>query len=155
VHRPAARENLPEDEQPKRRLKGSGDEFRDVVAQFAQLEPGNDERLRNKAGERVDESSGHRIGPAKSLGRSAFGGHVAEVAAGTEGETGLVNVGLDSAVAAGTTRRLKFFRRRQAHPAYPGASDPAANQATVATHKEVASSTITSPPPCRNIVLAQ
>ena len=81
VHRPAACEHLPEDEQPQRGLEGAGDEFREIVAQFAQLKLGDDERLLDETGERLDECGGHRVGLAKALGRSAFGGHGAESAA--------------------------------------------------------------------------
>src|ERR1019366_2402783 len=37
VHRPAAGKHLPEDEQPERRLEGPSDQFREIVAQLAQL----------------------------------------------------------------------------------------------------------------------
>ncbi len=50
VHHAAACEHLPEDEQPERGLEGAGDEFREIVAQLAQLKLGDDKRLLDKAG---------------------------------------------------------------------------------------------------------
>src|ERR1035437_9612503 len=50
VHRPAAGEHLPEDEQPKRGLEGAGDEFGEVVAQLAQLKLGDNKRLLDETG---------------------------------------------------------------------------------------------------------
>jgi hypothetical protein len=41
---------LPKDEQPKRGLQRAGDEFREIVAQFAQLKLGDDERLFDESG---------------------------------------------------------------------------------------------------------
>jgi hypothetical protein len=41
---------LPEDQQPKRWLEGAGDEFREIVAQLAQLKLGDDERFFDEAG---------------------------------------------------------------------------------------------------------
>jgi hypothetical protein len=38
------------------------------VAQLAQLKLGNDERLLDEAGERVDESSGHKVGASQAAG---------------------------------------------------------------------------------------
>jgi len=46
---------LPKDEQPKRGLEGSGDEFREIVAQLAQLKFGDDKRLLDEAGQRVEK----------------------------------------------------------------------------------------------------
>ena len=45
-----AGEHLPEDYQPKRGLEGAGDQFREIVAQLAQLKLGDDERLLDEAG---------------------------------------------------------------------------------------------------------
>jgi hypothetical protein len=41
---------LPEDEQPKGGLKGARDEFREIVAQLAQLKLGDNKRLLDEAG---------------------------------------------------------------------------------------------------------
>jgi hypothetical protein len=37
------------------------------VAQFAQLKFGDDERLLDEAGERVNESGGHKVGAGSAL----------------------------------------------------------------------------------------
>jgi len=50
VHHAAACEYLPENEQPECGLKGASDEFREVVAQLAQLKLGDHKRLEDEAG---------------------------------------------------------------------------------------------------------
>jgi len=57
----------------KRGLEGARDEFREIVAQLAQLELGDDEGLLDEAGQWVDESGSHRVGLAQALGRCALG----------------------------------------------------------------------------------
>ena len=68
VHRPAAREHFPEDQQPKRGLEGAGDEFGEIVPQLTQLKLGDDKCLVNETGKRVDECGGHRIGSSQGVG---------------------------------------------------------------------------------------
>src|ERR1035438_6772257 len=53
------------------------------------------------------------LGLAKALGRGAFGGYVAEGAAGIQGGTGIVDEDLIQRVAAVAKRGLKFFAGAQ------------------------------------------
>jgi len=55
------------------RAGGAGDEFRKIVAQLTQLKLGDDERLLEEAGQRMDEVAVMGLRLAKALGRRAFG----------------------------------------------------------------------------------
>ena len=73
MHHPAAREHLAKDKQPERGLEGAGNEFSEIVAQFAQLEFGDDECLANEADQRMDKCGRHVVGLSKPLFRCSFG----------------------------------------------------------------------------------
>ena len=80
------------------------------MAQLAQLKLGDDERLPDEAGERVDESGGHKL--AKALGRRAFGGDGSEVAAGIQGAAGIMDEDVIQRVA-GAKRGFEFLAGAQ------------------------------------------
>jgi hypothetical protein len=73
MHHPAAREHLAKDEQPERGLEGAGDEFGEIVAQFAQLKFGDDESLANEPDQRMDKYGRHVVGLSKPLFCCSFG----------------------------------------------------------------------------------
>jgi hypothetical protein len=73
MHHPAAREHLAKDEQPERGLESACNKFGEIVAQFAQLEFGDDERLVNEADQRMKKCGRHVVGLSKPLFRCSFG----------------------------------------------------------------------------------